>query len=75
MKRCMVWHCMVIYTWLYLTSVDEEVLEACQIFATLDGDIIPSIMCLFDIGHKSKHFKHVTGPFLVLQWLSIHLEV
>ena len=33
---------MVKNTWLYLTSVDEDVLEACQIFATLDGDILPS---------------------------------
>ena len=72
----MLWHCMVIYTWLYLTNMDEEVLEACQIFATLDGDILPSNnVSFFYIECKSKHLKHVTGPFLVVQWLSIHLEV
>ena len=42
MKKCMEWHFMVINTWLYLSSVDEEVLEACQIFAALDSDIFPS---------------------------------
>ena len=71
----MVWHCMVIYTWLYLTSVDEEVLEARQSSGTLDGDIFPSINVFFDLGCKSKHLKHVTGPLLVVQCLGICLVV
>ena len=42
MKKHMEWHYIVINTCLYLTSVDEDVLEACPIFATLDADMFPS---------------------------------
>ena len=42
MKKHMEWHCIVINTCLYLPSVDEDVLEACPVFATLDADMFPS---------------------------------
>lgn len=42
MKKHMEWHCMVRNSWLFFTSVDEEVPEACPIFATLDADMFPS---------------------------------
>ena len=43
--------------------MDEEVLAACQSFATLGGDIFSSNNVSLDVVCTSKHFKHVNRAF------------